>query len=202
MLWIGVVVVSVLVAPHLPPNIPTHFGLSGQPNGYSNRWVGVLMQPGIMLLILVGWEVLWRIDPRRATYPAMALTYRYVGGLIIGFLTLVQGFILLQATHALPWNGSRVMGALVGLLLVLLANVLPRVKPNWWLGIRTPWTLSNETVWRQTHRLGGQAGVIAGLALIAANVALPTSWLAFTTVAIIAVWALGTVAASYWFFVH
>lgn len=201
-LWISVTVISVVVAPHLPAHIPTHFGLNGQPNGYSSRWIALLMQPGSMLLILLGWDGLWRIDPRRSVYPAMAPTYRFVGGLIIGFLAVVQIFILLEAFHLVPWNGTRLVGALIGVMVVFLANVLPRVKPNWWIGIRTPWTLSNETVWRRTHQIGGRAGILAGLVLILSNVALPTAWLGFVTVAVIGLWGIGLIAVSYWFYAH
>ena len=199
-LWLGITAVSIAVAPHLPTHVPTHFGLSGQPNGYSSRWMAALMQPGIMFLILLGWEGLWRIDPRRSAYPAMGPTYRFVGGAIIAFLAITQAFILLTAFHLVPWNGTRLIGALVGVLLLFLSNVLPRVQPNWWIGIRTPWTLSNETVWRRTHQIGGQTGVMAGLALIVTNVALPTAWLLPVTVAVVGVWSIGVIAVSYWFY--
>ncbi|MCL6562288.1 MAG: SdpI family protein [Firmicutes bacterium] len=199
-LWGLVTLGSLLAAPHLPPRIATHFGINGAPNGYSNRWVGALLQPGIMLLVLLGWQGLWRLDPRRRNYAAMAPTYRWIGGLLIAFLALVQAFLLTRALGWVAWNAARVLGVALGLLLVLLANVLPRVQPNWWLGIRTPWTLSDATVWRRTHRLGGQSGVVAGLALLAASVALPTVWLGGVVVAIPLMWGLGMVVASYGFF--
>ncbi|MBX5467992.1 MAG: SdpI family protein [Firmicutes bacterium] len=198
--WGVVTVGSVLAAPHLPPRIATHFGVNGAPNGYSNRWVGALLQPGIMLILLLGWQVLWRLDPRRRNYTAMALTYRWVGGLIIGFLALAQTFLLLHALGWVAWNAARLLGASVGVFVVLLANVLPRVQPNWWLGIRTPWTLSDEAVWRRTHRFGGQVGVVAGLAMVAASLALPTAWSGIVTVTIAMLWGVGLVVASYWFF--
>lgn len=199
-LWGLVTLGSLLAAPHLPPRIATHFGINGAPNGYSNRWVGALLQPGIMLLLLLGWQSLWRLDPRRRNYAAMAPTYRWVGGLIIGFLALVQTFLLVHALGWVAWNAVRLFGAALGCFLVLLANVLPRVQPNWWLGIRTPWTLSDATVWRRTHRVGGQSGVVAGLAMMAASVALPAAWLSEVVVATPLLWGLGMVVASYGFF--
>lgn len=201
-IWALVSLGSLLAIPHLPPRIAIHFGVNGAPNGYSNRWVGALLQPGIMLLLLLAWHGLWRLDPRRSNYATMAPTYRWVGGLIIGFLSLVQAFLLTHALGWVVWNGAQLLGAAVGLFLTLLANVLPRVQPNWWLGIRTPWTLSDATVWWRTHRLAGQTGVIAGLVTMIANFALPTAWAIPATVAIVLLWGVGMAGASYWIFVE
>lgn len=80
--------------------------------------------------------------------------------------------------------------------------MLPRLKANWWLGIRTPWTLSNEDVWRKTHQLGGQTGVVVGLVMVVSNLVLPTAWLGLVTGPLVILWALGLAGASYWFSAH
>lgn len=202
MIWGLVVIATLIVAPHLPARIATHFGANGKPNGYSNRWAGVLLMPGLMVLLLLLWQILWRIDPKRHNYATMAPTYRYVRGLVIGFLAMTPAYIVLQALHLVVWNGTRLIGLLVGVLVVLLANVLPRLKANWWLGIRTPWTLSNEDVWRKTHQLGGQTGVVVGLVMVVSNLVLPTAWLGLVTGPLVILWAIGLVGASYWFSVR
>jgi uncharacterized membrane protein len=72
---------------------------------------------------------------------------------------------------ALGWNvdtGRAVMGG-VGVLLAVIGNYLPRIRSNWFLGIRTPWTLSSERVWRDTHRIGGRAFVLGGVAMVLAG---------------------------------
>lgn len=201
-IW-GVVALGTLIAvPHLPPRIPIHYGVNGQPNGYANRWMGAFMLPIIMLLLLLSWKVLWRIDPKRQNYSIMASTYRYLGGLVVGFLGFVQTWLMLQSLHAVIWNSTRLIGTLSGLLIALLANVLPRVQANWWIGIRTPWTLSSEWVWRKTHQLGGHTGVIAGLLIMAANILAPTRWAGIATVVVILAWAILLSIASYWFSAH
>jgi uncharacterized membrane protein len=58
---------------------------------------------------------------------------------------------------------------------VVLGNVMPRARPNWWFGIRTPWTLTNDRVWEKTHRLGGMTFVLAGLLLIVSAFLAPTA---------------------------
>ncbi|MGH9260981.1 MAG: SdpI family protein, partial [Acidimicrobiales bacterium] len=66
---------------------------------------------------------------------------------------------------------ERVVPLAIGVLLVFLGNYLARVEPNWFVGIRTPWTLSSDAVWRQTHRTGGPVFVVAGLVVAAAALA-------------------------------
>jgi uncharacterized membrane protein len=196
LVWGPTVVAGVIAYPHLPTVVATHFDAAGQPNGFSSRGVAVVLVPGIALVIALLWSVLWRIDPKRANYPSFWPTYRTVGGLIIVFLCLTQGWLL---GHALgvPGLSVRVVPASVGLLFVLLSNLCPRIQPNWWLGVRTPWTLSSEVSWRKTHRLAGHLGVVVGLLLAVFALVLPTSIVAVSTLVLISVWAGIVVLASY-----
>jgi hypothetical protein len=73
-----------------------------------------------------------------------------------------------------PRPVARLVPALVGALFVVIGNVMPRMRPNWWFGVRTPWTLSNDRVWARTHRLAGFSMAAAGLVMIAAALALPS----------------------------
>lgn len=184
---------------HLPPTVAVHFDAAGHPNGFMPRLTAVLVTPGIMVGMLLLWHILWRIDPRRANYARFWPTYRFMGGLVQAFL-LATGLWVLARNLGFGGAGPGWVGLFVGVLLLLLANLLPRVEPNWWIGVRTPWTLSDAAVWRATHRLAGRAGVVAGLGLVAAAVVLPPPWLAGITVGLVGAWALLAVAASYWFF--
>jgi uncharacterized membrane protein len=74
---------------------------------------------------------------------------------------------------------------MVGALLILLGNVMPRARPNWMFGIRTPWTLSNDRVWERTHRLGGVLFVIAGAALVLAALLFPSATFHVIIVAVV-----------------
>jgi uncharacterized membrane protein len=67
---------------------------------------------------------------------------------------------------------TRWMLAGVGVMFVVLGNYMPRIRSNWWMGIRTPWTLENEEVWRRTHRFGGRTFVAGGVVTIAASLLL------------------------------
>lgn len=163
--WVVTLALSVWAYPSLPSQVATHFNAAGQPNGESSRTVAVVFLPALMLVLQLLWSVLWKIDPKKRNYQSFWPTYRYLGGVIVVFLGLVQLWIL---GHAIgyAWVSIRVVPTLVGVLIMLLSNLLPRLQPNWWIGIRTPWTLSSEESWRQTHRLAGQLGIPVGALMI------------------------------------
>jgi uncharacterized membrane protein len=92
---------------------------------------------------------------------------------------------------------ERVMPALFGGLFVVLGNALPRARPNWWFGIRTPWTLSNDRVWARTHRVGGYAMTAAGVLVLLAALLRPAPWAFFTFMAVLVPAAVGPVIYSY-----
>lgn len=166
-------VCSIAVVGRLPERVPTHWGLDGEVDGWMTPWKAVLFGPGIALANWLLFLVLPRIDPRREQYERFWPTYYLMVNGITLFLAVVQGLIL---TSALGWavDVTRVILLLTGGLFLVVGNYLPRVRSNWWLGIRTPWTLSSEHVWRETHRFGGWTMMAAGaLAMIAAFLPTP-----------------------------
>ena len=165
MLLVLMLVVAILAYPRLPERIPTHWNLQGEVDGWSARWM-VFFPPAMGLLMLVLMPVLRRIDPRRANYDRFEPTFWLVINLIIAFMFVPH---LMTIGAALGWPlpaTDRVLVGAVGVLFILLGNYMPRVKSNWWMGIRTPWTLSSESVWRSTHRLGGRMFVVGGAVMI------------------------------------
>ncbi len=136
-----------------PERIPVHWDLSGQPDRYGGKFEGLLLLPptalGLYLLLLL----LPRIDPRRANYARFRGAYFVLRVAILMFLVLIYGFVLLW-TRRIRLD-VLVIRILVGRLLVVMGVVMGRVQPNWFVGIRTPWTLSSDLSWRETHRLGG-----------------------------------------------
>ena len=168
------VLFSMFVYPRLPERMPVHWGLHGQVDRYGSRVEGAFMLPTLMLLIWLLLRFLPRIDPRRENYAKFADTYEL---LINSFITLLAVMQVALLGTALGWPVSmeRVVPGLVGLQFIILGNALPRARPNWWFGIRTPWTLSSDRVWARTHRVGGYLLAAAGLVLLIAA-ALPRGW--------------------------
>lgn len=154
----------------LPDVIPTRWGGDGEVNGTMSRTQGVWMMPVVLLAMAIILPRLPAIDPRRENYQKFRPSYDLVINATMTLIAILH-VAMLGAGAGWPVPMERVTSLLVGLMLVVIGNVLPRARPNWLFGIRTPWTLSSDRVWERTHRLGGVTFVIAG-ALLAVSVLL------------------------------
>lgn len=158
--------------PWLPAEVPTHWNAAGQVDNTGGRLQLVLLMPLLAAAVAALRRVLPRIDPRRAAYELFPGTYHLYLNAVVLFLTIMQ---LAMIASALGWSVTvpRVALVGVGVLLAVLGNELGRVQPNWFVGIRTPWTLADTTVWRQTHRLGGRLFVGLGTLIAVCGLLLP-----------------------------
>ncbi len=173
---------SLWALPRLPAQVPTHWGLDGQPNGWSSPVAAALLLPAIALAVALVLVVAPRIDPRRASYELHGPAYALIGIAVLVLLALSQVAVI---GSAIGWNVrmATVVPIGVGALFLVIGNVMPRLRPNWFVGIRTPWTLSSESVWRRTHRVGGYAFLAAGVLLIVVGAAAPGRLLAALIIA-------------------
>lgn len=169
---VAMVLFTLVVWSQLPERIPIHWNIRGEVDGWAGKWPGAFLLPALGLGMWLLFRVLPRIDPRRVNYERFEPTYWTLANVVLVFFALVH---VLSLGTALGWSidAPRVILVALGSLFVALGNYLPRVKPNWWMGIRTPWTLDSDQVWRDTHRLGGKMFVAAGLATIAAALLSP-----------------------------
>ncbi|SRR6266542_1443776 len=165
--WIPPVLVAIALAAsaiafsHLPARMPTHWGVHGEVNGWSSRAWGALVIPIVMAAIALLMRVLPKIDPRSENYPKFIGTYEGVFISVLVFMLAVH-VILLAGALGYPVAIERWVPVGVGALFVVIGNLIPRARPNWFVGIRTPWTLSSDRVWEKTHRLGGYLFVVMG----------------------------------------
>ena len=187
--WFGLVILSVAIAisiwayPQLPPTVATHWNLRGTPDGFSSRFMAVSIGPIIIIAITLLFNVLPKLDPRHQNYAKFLSTYWLFANAVVVFLLGVHGLVIASGL-GYSVKIDRLMPLGIGLLFVVIGNYLTRVEPNWFIGIRTPWTLSSDIVWRKTHRTGGYLMVLGGL-LVAACAALPYG--AFIPVLIVAI---------------
>lgn len=158
-------IASVAVFSQLPDRIPDHNWGTGKPVGSSSRAVGAFTFPFILLLLTLLMQWLPRIDPRRANYSKFVGTFNAIFISIMLFLLLMH-FALLAAALGYPVKFERWVPVGIGLLFIVLGNLMPRARPNWFIGVRTPWTLSSDRVWEKTHRLAGYVLVAAGLVVV------------------------------------
>jgi uncharacterized membrane protein len=153
---------SALVFGSLPDRVPMHWNIRGEVDGWASREWGTFGLPGAMIFCVGLLYALPWLSPRNFHVDPFRTTFNYVVLLVIVTLGLVH-LLALQAALNPAMDSDRFIIVGVCLLVMLLGNVMGKVKRNFWVGIRTPWTLANETVWAGTHRLGGRLMVAAGL---------------------------------------
>lgn len=163
----------------VPGQLPVHWNLQGQVDRWGGKFEGLLVMPlaalGLYLLTLV----LPLVDPGRLNYRNFAKAYNVIRVALILFMALIYTVGILAAFNR-PVNMSTVVLLAIGTLFVVLGNVMSKIRPNWFVGVRTPWTLSSKLSWDKTHRLAGwlfmfMGGLFALLALV------QTGWM-FATV--------------------
>jgi uncharacterized membrane protein len=155
-----------------PDQIPVHWNWAGEPDRFGGRFEGLFLLPlaaaGVYALLLF----LPRLDPRRRNYDAFAGPFAIIRTVVVGLLLGLDVVALLwirgERAHM---NG--LLAAEVGIALLLMGNYLPKVKSNWFVGVRTPWTLSSEASWRQTHRLAGWLFTVGGILTVVTALARP-----------------------------
>jgi uncharacterized membrane protein len=181
--------------PRLPDTLPTHWDSSGRVDGTSSKPFALFLIPSIAAAVAVALRLLPGIDPRQANYEKFRSSYDLMVTLTVATLVAIH---LATIASALGWPipVTKVVAASVGVLLVAIGNFLPRARPNFFFGIRTPWTLSSDSVWMRTHRVGGYALVAGGLLQIVVAL-VGESAAGIWPVAIILAISIGLVAYSY-----
>lgn len=152
--------------------IAVHFDASGQANGYGGKVSAFLVLPLVMLGVTVLFLVITRIDPRRGNLARSARAFDAIWAVTLGVLLYAHASTVLTAVHRHRSINNEIMFVLVGLMYVVIGNYLPKLRSSWFLGIRTPWTLSDERTWARTHRLAGP--LMMALGAVVAVVALTT----------------------------
>lgn len=158
-------VLAAVVWPSAPDQIPVHWGLSGEPDRYGGKIEGLLLLPLVTLGVYFAMLLLPRVDPRRANYALFEGAYAVIRLSAVVFLALVYGLILLWV-RGVELDVAVVVPVLVGALFVVIGNLLGKIRPNWFVGIKTPWTISSRRSWVKTHRMAGWTFVLLGLAFV------------------------------------
>ena len=169
---IGMFILAAVTWSTAPDRIPIHWTLSGEPDGFADKFGGLIGLPLVTVGVYLALLFLPRIDPRRANYDAFRTPYAMIRTTIIGLLLAMDAFIHLWI-RGQKIGTSLFMPVMAGTVMMLLGNYLPKLKSNWFVGIRTPWTLSSEQSWRKTHRLAGWLFVASGAAVIVASILNP-----------------------------
>ena len=165
---LGMVALAAWAWPQIPADarIPIHWGPSGEPDGYGDKWIGLLGLPLVSVALLGLLVVLPRIEPRRANLQRSRTAYVAIGIATMALMGAIHAFAVLAALGS-GANIGPLAAIGVGALLLVVGNYLGKTRSNWFFGIRTPWTLASERSWQRTHRLGGRVFVALGLITLA-----------------------------------
>jgi uncharacterized membrane protein len=156
----------------VPERVPTHFNSKGEADDYAGKALALLVLPATNILVYFILLVIPRIDPRRKNYEQFIVSYQNIR--LVVHLFFIATFIYISSI--ILYNKPLYINAFLAgtmLFLALLGNYMRTVRSNWFVGIRTPWTLSNDVVWRKTNELGGRIMFYSGLVLAVVVLFLP-----------------------------
>jgi uncharacterized membrane protein len=155
-------IISAALYPGMPAKIPMHWNIQGKIDAYGPKWA-VFLMPGLMLVLLGLCSLLPTLSPRNFEIDSFRSTYLFIVVLVIGLFGYVHGVILYSAAHENRVDVARVLIGGLFLFFAMVGNVIGRVRRNFYVGVRVPWTLASERVWNDTHRLAAWLWVACGL---------------------------------------
>jgi uncharacterized membrane protein len=153
---------------HLPAQVPTHWNLPGQVDSWSDKATGLFLTPLLAVAVTALLHILPRFDSRLRHENNHSRMNAVLPILRIALLAFLNIIFFLQVAISLGWPiaAARIFDSSVLGLLLVLGNYLGNIRPNYFVGIRTPWTLQNPETWRATHRLGGRLLFFGALVLL------------------------------------
>jgi uncharacterized membrane protein len=168
---IGLLILAWIIAfPQLPDQVPIHWNLKGEADGFAAKTNAMLSTLGIMVLLYVTMAFLPKVDPRKSNYKYFSKSYNIIMNVLLGVFFVVNLFVIFNAIgYDVPMSN---MGPLVvGIIFLVLGNYMQQVRSNFFIGIRTPWTLSSDDVWKKTHRAASKIFFFVGLIMMATTFA-------------------------------
>jgi uncharacterized membrane protein len=158
----------------LPEKIPIHWNIKGEIDGWGtkDKLIVILLTLTVFVYLLL--QVVSRIDPK-GKLEKMGNKLYHIKFFTMLVMSLLAVFILYSVQNQTGSN-TKALFALMGFLFVGFGNYFQTLKPNYFIGIKTPWTLENETVWKETHKLGGKLWFFGGAVLTTLVLVLPISY--------------------------
>ena len=167
---IGIVLLSfaigIYVFPGMPEKIASHWNAPGEVNGYMSKFRGIFLIPFISVGLFLLFMIIPRIDPHKSNIEKFRKYYDNFVLLIIVFLFYIY-LLTIFWNMGFRFNMITLLSPAFAILFYYSGVLIENAKMNWFIGIRTPWTLSSEKVWDKTHKIGGKLFKIAGIIAIA-----------------------------------
>jgi uncharacterized membrane protein len=179
----------------IPTRVPMHWNFRGEIDSWSPKMPGLLLAPLLGLGVVVLLRNLRKFDPKLERTFAETGHMRGVLPIIrIALLGLFDVILYVQIAVSLGWkvNDERIFTAAILIFLAVMGNYLGNLRPNYFAGIRTPWTLENPETWRATHRVGGRLMFFGALVLLVLQFFLSNrlfGWVFGASILLLASWA-------------
>jgi len=177
--WIFIAITGATAAflyPSLPEQIPTHWNFEGEVDDYTAKPWGVIIMPLAAVSVFVIMKLIPLISPKGFRTDQFTGVLNIFMVALVGFMSGVGLLVLLEASGR-DVHINEMIYAGIGLLLIVMGNYLGKLRKNFFLGVRTPWTLASDEVWSRTHRLSGWLFVLIGFFLfIQAFIRFPAQW--------------------------
>jgi len=178
----------------MPEKMASHWNIQGKVDGYLSKFWGLFLMPLLSLALFVLFLLIPKIDPLKANIEKFRKYFD-------GFIILIILFLFYLYLLTIFWNFgnkfsmNQVLPPAFGILFFYCGILIEKAKRNWFIGIRTPWTLSNEKVWERTHKIGGKLFKVAGI-IVLLGIIFPNYAFFFILFPVIAV-SIYTVIYSY-----
>lgn len=173
-IWLLPVAYLVYIFPGLPSTVPVHFDINGLPDRYGTKnefLVGPLILMGMSVLVYLLLKFLPAIDPKKYVKYGEPVFQKIAVGVVTFTAALNIGIMLTATGHG--FKIDKMMVPVIGLFFAFMGNMMHSIKPNYFAGLRTPWTLEDNDTWRATHRLAGKIWFAGGILLTVIGLLLP-----------------------------
>lgn len=159
------VLAGLLLWDRLPDPMPGHWNAAGEIDGYISKFWGVFLIPIISIALTGLFLIIPRIDPLKANIAQFRAAFNWFIVVFMAYMLYVYALTLVAALGT-PFNMTLMLLPAVGLLFIGVGYLMSGAKRNFFIGIRTPWTLSSDTVWDKTHKLGSRLFMLGGVVTI------------------------------------
>lgn len=196
--WIVIAAMFALAAwswPRLPDQIPVHWNLAGEVDGYGDRFVGLLLMPLVAVGLYGMLRLIYLIDPGKANYASFLPAFAAIRMTILFMIAAVY-FAAVAATFGRRVDMTSIACLGLAVVLAVTGNFMGKLRPNWFVGVRTPWTLSSKLSWDKTHRLAGWLSMLMALSMAAAGI-VRTAWMLLAAITICVLCVGWSVVYSY-----
>ena len=161
---------TLVLYPSLPSKVPIHFNYRWEPDQYGGKYSILIMGIAPILIALII-DVFYKRDEKYQNQKRYDKTRNIIQLIIVCLVLMIQWISILIAMNK-DYNFEQIMPVMIGIFFIALGNYLPKVRHNYWVGIRLPWTIMSEKTWKKTHRLGGYLFVLHGFICMLSGVML------------------------------